>query len=362
MEWTRGRTVGRGSSANVSAATSRHSGDTFAVKSVELSLSGILQREQRILSSLSSPHVVGYIGCEITNESNKLVYNLLMEYLPGGTIANISRSRRLKEPAIGFYTRQIVQGLEYLHSSGLAHCDIKGQNIIVGEKSGAKIADFGCARWLNAAEEEAAIGGTPMYFAPEVARGEEQGCPADIWALGCTVIEMATGGPPWTRVENPVSVLYRIGFSGEIPEVPGFLSDEGKDFLSKCLRTDPRERWTARQLLRHPFLRESSSNSEGKQILEEFVSDSPTCVLDQGVWSSIEERESLGVVTCEGIRSDSPAERIGRLSSGSGVPDWRWDGDWIRIRSSIKGDGISNELEVEDVWCGDLLIDDYVFR
>lgn len=289
--------------------------------------------------------MVGYLGYEISNEDNKVMYNLMMEYLPGGTIAGLSRGdRRLKEPAIGFFTRQIVQGLEYIHSSGMAHCDIKGQNILVGEKNEAKIADFGCAR---AEEEAAALGGTPMYFAPEVARGEEQGCPADIWALGCTVIEMATGGPPWTRVENPLAVLYRIGYSGEIPEFPGFLSDEGKDFLSKCLRTDSKERWTAKQLLKHPFLSETSS--ERKRILE-FDSDfSPTCVLEQGVWNSIEEQESPDI-TYKNFFSDSPEKRIERLSLCSGEANWRWDENWIRIRS-----------HEENVWGGDLLVD-YVFR
>ncbi|KAF5948533.1 hypothetical protein HYC85_014490 [Camellia sinensis] len=231
---------------------------------------------------------------------------------------------RLDEAVIGNYTREILKGLEYIHSIGVAHCDVKSQNILVGE-SGAKLADFGCAKWLNPREDKAApIGGTPMFMAPEVARGEEQGLSGDIWALGCTVIEMATGGrSPWTRVADPVSVLYRIGFSGEIPEFPDFLSSQAKDFLGKCLKRDPKERWTAKQLLNHTFLGES--NSHTKQFVG-FNSDSPTSILDHGVWNTVEESETLD--------SDSPAKRIGGLLLCSGVANWRWDENWITIRSN----------------------------
>ncbi|KAI8012699.1 Mitogen-activated protein kinase kinase kinase 18 [Camellia lanceoleosa] len=323
MDWTRGHTIGRGSSATVSTATCQCSGDIFAVKSAELSDSEPLQREQKILSILSSPHVVSYIGHDITRESNKVFFNLSMEYVSGGTLTDVIRIHggKLDESVIGFYTQQIVRGLEYIHSSGIAHCDIKGQNILIAE-SGAKIADFGCARWHGAVVP---IGGTPMFMAPEVARGEEQGYPADIWALGCTVIEMATGGSPWPNVTNPVSVLYKIAFSSDLPEIPDFLSSQTKDFLGKCLRRDPKDRWTAKQLLKHPFFGESKLDQ--KQI-PEFNSGSPTSILDQGIWSSMEETE-----THKG-HLNSQGKLVGKLSLLSGKPNWTWDENWITIRSN----------------------------
>ncbi|KAF2314176.1 hypothetical protein GH714_023885 [Hevea brasiliensis] len=118
---------------------------------------------------------------------------------------------------IRLYTRDILQGLEYLHTNGLAHCDIKSKNVLVS-KEGAKIADFGCAKFVEkVGGAMSEFSGTPAFMAPEVARGEEQGFPADLWALGCTIIEMATGNIPWTEHQNdPVSALYQIGFSSEI--------------------------------------------------------------------------------------------------------------------------------------------------
>ncbi|XP_028117203.1 mitogen-activated protein kinase kinase kinase 17-like [Camellia sinensis] len=98
-----------------------------------------------------------------------------------------------------------------------------------------EIADLGCAR-LAKHGGNTVFSGTSVFMAPEVVSGEEQGFPADSWALGCTVIEMATGSPPWPEVNDPVSALYRIGFSGDVPEFPRWFSKPAKDFLSKCLK------------------------------------------------------------------------------------------------------------------------------
>ncbi|OAY35107.1 mitogen-activated protein kinase kinase kinase 18 [Manihot esculenta] len=343
MDWIRGPTLGRGSTATVSLGNSI-SGDVFAVKSAELDQFQFLQREQKILSSLSSPYVVGYKGCDITRENNKVMYNLFLEYIPGGTLADKVKAHggRLEESVIGYYTGQIVQGLDYLHSNGWVHCDIKGRNVLIGE-TGAKLADFGCAKRVDAVEAATPIGGTPMFMAPEVARGEEQGCSSDIWALGCTIIEMANGGVVWPDVNDPVSVMYRIGFSDQLPEFPCCLSEQARDFLDKCLRRDPKQRWTANQLLKHPFLVKSNSNSHShaKQIQESnSSSNSPTSILDQGFWSSLDESESENVDNLVHPSEESSAkERIRRLSLLSEGPSWDWDENWIPVRGNCSEDG-----------------------
>ncbi|XP_060189626.1 mitogen-activated protein kinase kinase kinase 18-like [Lycium barbarum] len=335
MDWTRGHTIGHGSSAAVSVAKSRWSDDVFAVKSVELSQSQFLQKEQKILSQLWSPYIVTYKGYDVTKENDKFMFNLMMEYMSDGTLTDEIQKQggRIKEQLIGYYTKQILQGLEYIHSKGIAHCDIKGRNILLG-KTGAKLADFGCAKWIDPAERDGGaepIGGTPMYMAPEVARGEEQGCPADIWALGCTIIEMAAGGSPWTNVTNPASLLYRIAFSGQSPEIPKLLSLQAKDFLSKCLRRDSRERWTVKELFKHPFLEESNLNTMANQ---DFVTSSPTSILDQDIWSSVEESETMDCSIQRVSSIGSPLQRVRELGLNSGELNWRWDDEqrWITVR------------------------------
>ncbi|MQM04032.1 hypothetical protein Taro_036830 [Colocasia esculenta] len=298
-KWVRGRCLGRGSTAAVYlAASSSHSDreEYFAVKSAELSHSTPLRREQKILSSLCSPHVVSCFGSDVTDEPDgRVLYNLFIEYVPGGSLAEeIKQQGGLDERAVRFYTRGILDGLAYLHGRGIVHCDVKGHNILVGEDDGTiKIADFGCARWVDdVCDGRVVVSGTPLYMAPEVARGEEQGPAADIWALGCTVIEMATGCPPWRDVADPVAAIHRIGFSTDVPDLPCNISDDAKDFLGRCLSRDPRKRWSARELLHHPFVK----------CCEEFAAvsipdskrTSPKSTLDQGFWESWQDEDDAG--------------------------------------------------------------------
>ncbi|CAL9213776.1 unnamed protein product [Arabidopsis halleri] len=337
MNWTRGKTIGRGSTATVSAATCYKSGETIAVKSAEFHRSEFLQREAKILSSLNSPYVIGYRGCEITrepfyNNGEATTYNLLMEYAPYGTLTDVAIKNGgfIDEARVVKYTRQILLGLEYIHSSkGIAHCDIKGSNVLVGENGEAKIADFGCAKWVESELTES-VKGTPVFMAPEVARGERQGKESDIWAVGCTVIEMVTGSPPWIGADStdPVSVLYRVGYLGESPELPCSLTEQAKDFLGKCLKKEAKERWTASQLLNHPFL----LNKE-PELVTGLVTNSPTSVTDQMFWRSVEEEVSEDRPSWWECHED---ERIGVLSwIGHVVVESTWDSDgedWITVR------------------------------
>lgn len=79
-------------------------------------------------------------------------------------------------------------------------------------------------------------------MAPEVMRQEGHGRFADIWSLGCTVIEMATGKPPWSHRTNPIAVFMQVGNSNEPPSIPAELSPEAKDFILSCFRRNPNQR------------------------------------------------------------------------------------------------------------------------
>ncbi|RZC58850.1 hypothetical protein C5167_006161 [Papaver somniferum] len=96
MNWIRGKTISRGSSAVVSVATSQKNGDLFAVKSAELYRAEFLKREERILSTLDCPQIIKYIGSDTTNESGELMYNLFMEYVSGGTLTEAIQEQKGK--------------------------------------------------------------------------------------------------------------------------------------------------------------------------------------------------------------------------------------------------------------------------
>ncbi|OWM81288.1 mitogen-activated protein kinase kinase kinase 18-like [Punica granatum] len=345
MEWTRGPTIGRGSTAAVSLASATNiPGCLFAVKSAELSHSLPLQREQSILSKLSSPYIVNYLGFDITREDGKSLYNLWMEYMPGGTLREliVQRGGFLDEPTVRSFAGRIVEGLSYLHRNGIAHCDLKAQNVLIGE-NGPKIADFGCAKLIGRNPTRGALVnflGTPMFMAPEVARGEEQGFGADVWALGCLIIEMVAGASPWTNVSDLVSLLYRIGFSEDVPEIPAWLSEDAHDFLNKCLSRDPRQRQTAEQLLGHPFLFGWDRSAKVGRL----DMDSPIGVLDRRFWdltegmaSELDLETSPNVGAYSETDSASAGKRIMRLNGITGsitvMPDWTDTADWVTIRS-----------------------------
>ncbi|KAG2310620.1 hypothetical protein Bca52824_022177 [Brassica carinata] len=347
QNWIRGPIIGRGSTATVSLAIT-NSGEFLAVKSTEFSSSAFLQREESILSSLSSPYVVKYIGSNTTTENDTLTYyNLLMEYVPGGSLHDLIKNSggKLPEPAIRSYTRQILKGLMYLHERGVVHCDLKSRNVMIGGET-AKIADLGCAKMAGNGSLE--FSGTPAFMSPEVARGEEQSFPADVWALGCVVIEMATGLSPWPELNDVVAAVYKIGFAGESPEIPECLSEKGKDFLRKCLRKDLKQRWAVEELLQHPFLDEEDQTQT--QFLSCLNTSSPSTVLDQRFWDSCETSKSVHHEDTF-ARVSSPADRIKKLlgDENSGEPEWMMAEDgWIGVRG---GDGEIEKRNEEDVNC-----------
>ncbi|XXG52022.1 hypothetical protein AAC387_Pa03g0448 [Persea americana] len=122
------------------------------------------------------------------------------------------------------------------------------------------------------------IRGTPLWMAPEVLSSEGLSPASDMWSLGCTIIEMATGKRPWGEdISNPMATVYKITCSNETPQFPSEFSKQGMDFLSKCLERNPRKRWTSKELLSHPFISEN---------LNSMDLCTPTSVLGVRGWES----------------------------------------------------------------------------
>ncbi|KAG6392037.1 hypothetical protein SASPL_146242 [Salvia splendens] len=341
MEWKRGPVIGRGSTAAVSLATTA-SGDLFAVKSAELSSSTSLRNEQALISQLCSPFVVKCFGSKIARERDDFVFNVFLEYVSGGTLSDLIRSNggSLDEITIRFYADQIASGLNYLHRVGIVHCDVKGENLLIAGDGALKIADFGCAK--HAAGGVGGFAGTPAYMSPEAARGEEQGFPVDVWAMGCTIVEMATGANPWPGMKDPAAALYRVGYSGDSPAIPRWLSGEARDFVEKCLVRDPEERWTAAELLGHPFLAEASNG------VRKSMKRSPTSVMDQCFWDELEVSDCASDLTESPSTSDSPpAGRIGCLIGDGLNFDFAREEGWITVRDNGMGSEGVVELNYE---------------
>jgi len=258
--WVRGELIGKGSLGSVWKVLNRKTGQLMAAKEVLLDAKdksddkfrAALQNEIDLYKDLQHPHIVSYFGNDYV--SGKLY--IFLEYMPGGSIAQVlSQFGPLDEALSARYMRNLLEGLEYLHSRDppVLHRDIKGANILVGLDRVVKLSDFGCSK-RSAGTMVQTLRGSVPWMAPEVMRQAEYGRKADVWSLGCVLIEMSTAAVPWGHFDNCLAAMIRIAMSDETPPVPGHLSEVCRDLIAICTRRAPEERPSASQLLRHEFV------------------------------------------------------------------------------------------------------------
>ncbi|VFQ89676.1 unnamed protein product [Cuscuta campestris] len=255
--WQKGDFLGSGSFGTVYEGYT-DDGFFFAVKEVSLLAAGnqgqqsIYQLEQEIslLSQFQHENIVRYLG---TDKGDNKLY-IFLELVAKGSLMSLYHKYQLHNTQVSLYTRQILSGLHYLHSRNVIHRDIKCANILVDVNGSVKLADFGLAK-ATKLNDIKSCKGTAFWMAPEVVNRKNNGygLAADIWSLGCTVLEMLTGQLPYSNLDG-MQALFRIG-RGERPHIPSSVSREAEDFIVKCLQVNPADRPTAAELLEHPFVK-----------------------------------------------------------------------------------------------------------
>ncbi|KAF9346925.1 ATP binding [Mortierella sp. AD094] len=245
--WIRGKFIGVGSFARVSLGWHRQMGTFMAVKQVELPVNNsykedkqkflveALEREIDLLKELHHERIVQYIGSDI----EKGHINIFLEYVPGGSIATLlANYGPFSEILVRSFVKQILEGLDYLHECDIIHRDIKGANILVDNKGCIKISDFGISKKvedhlksINLKSSRPSLQGSTFWMAPEVVKQIETTYKADIWSLGCLIVEMFTGTHPFPQFSQ-MQALFQIG-SNCTPDIPEDISDDAKDFLKR---------------------------------------------------------------------------------------------------------------------------------
>ncbi|KAL9596418.1 MAG: hypothetical protein Q9219_005802 [cf. Caloplaca sp. 3 TL-2023] len=171
--------------------------------------------------------------------------------LPKSELRVITNFGKFPENLVGLYMSQVLHGLLYLHEQGVIHRDVKGANILTTKQGLVKLADFGVATRTTTLHESSVVG-TPYWMAPEVIELSGATTASDIWSLGCTVIELLDGKPPYHKLQ-PMHALFRI-VNDDHPPLPEGASPVVRDFLIQCFQKDPNLRVSARKLLRHPWI------------------------------------------------------------------------------------------------------------
>ncbi|XP_068588367.1 mitogen-activated protein kinase kinase kinase 22 [Cebidichthys violaceus] len=266
VNWRQGKLLGRGAFGEVYLCYDADTGRELAAKQVPFDTDcqetskevNALECEIQLLKNLRHERIVQYYGCLRDLDQKKLT--IFVEFMPGGSIKDqLKAYGALTEKVTRRYTRQILQGVSYLHSNMIVHRDIKGANILRDSSGNVKLGDFGASKRIQticmSGTGIKSVTGTPYWMSPEVINGEGYGRKADVWSVACTVVEMLTQKPPWAEYEA-MAAIFKIATQPTKPILPESVSDAGRDFLRQVF---VEEKWrpTADVLLSHPFVQGS---------------------------------------------------------------------------------------------------------
>ncbi|KAF9551809.1 hypothetical protein EC957_004132 [Mortierella hygrophila] len=262
-----GNCIGRGQFGSVYKALNLVTGQMVAVKRIKIdglkdTEMDILMQEVDLLKSLTHPSIVKYEG--FIRSSGYL--NIILEFVENGSLLTTLKSfGTFPEKLVVAYVVKILEGLVYLHGKEVVHCDLKAANILTTKNGNVKLSDFGVSLNLKVKESDfGAVAGTPNWMAPEVIELKGASPASDIWSLGCTVVEMLTGQPPYAEL-LPLTTLFRI-VEDERPPLPSNLSMDLLDFLCQCFQKDPSLRPSAGALGRHIWIKRNFTSRELKPM------------------------------------------------------------------------------------------------
>jgi serine/threonine protein kinase/class 3 adenylate cyclase len=217
-----------------------------------------LVSEIKLLCQLRHPNIVFFLGCAVV--AHDIIINL--EYVSGGSLQSMLRSfGSLPLSTVQRYVKDVLRGLQFLHSKNIIHLDLKPANVLLHVDGSCKVTDFGTSIQMHKLIDSNLVVGTPLYMSPEQARGVKYcSFQSDLWCLGLTVIEMLCGQLPFETNVNPFVHMRRLTSDESFKiEIPDELPASAHSFVAQCLQRDPAKRGSCDELLMHSFLFSSST-------------------------------------------------------------------------------------------------------
>lgn len=255
------KTLGQGATGLVQKAFWPSKGEFVAVKKIS-----VLEREKRhqLMNDIKAlcgipdvPGLVRFRGAYHCADRGQIA--VALEYMDGGSLADVlERVGCISEKVLSAITKRVLQGLAWLHAHHTVHRDIKPANVLMSTSGQPKVSDFGISAFVdNTLAQCHTFLGTVTYMSPERINGQPYSFPADIWALGLTLLECAIGKYPYDASGGTIQLMIQL--MEDEPPIPKEenLSPALCDFINKCMAKDPIERPSAEELLQHPFIRDN---------------------------------------------------------------------------------------------------------
>ncbi|KAM0789772.1 hypothetical protein ACM66B_006625 [Microbotryomycetes sp. NB124-2] len=304
--FTRKELVGKGAYGGVYKGVHNPTGLVVALKVIDLDTPeddiSEIQKEVALLSEMRDAarhNITLYHGCYLYGHELWIA----MDFASGGSIRTLMKSGSIEEKYIVVIIREVLVALSFLHRQGIIHRDVKAANVLLTQAGKILLCDFGVAAHLQTNNKRSTFIGTPLWMAPEVITdGKLYDTKADIWSLGITCYEIATGNPPYFGME-PLRACALIPRSAPARLEGGAWSGPMRDFLAQCLQIDPVTRPSADEITRHKWIKAASKVS--MSIMRELINRYVNWVQRGGQRASLAGVESLAREDTFDIEEDS---------------------------------------------------------